>query len=156
MRTQRPGRSGAKVHTLDWVVEAQRLGAGEIVLNCMDSDGVRRGYTSGQLRAVRALCSVPLVASGRRRGGAFQRCSARPTWTAPSPRASSGGKCGSELKRSCAGAGWRCDDGSDRGVEAIDWDKAGGLVPAVVQDARTLRVLMLGMDRARRGRCRAG
>ena len=32
---------------------------------------------------------------------------------------------------------------------AIDWDKAGGLVPAVVQDARTLRVLMLGyMDRA--------
>src|SRR5690606_12221416 len=33
-----------KVRTLDWVVEAQRLGAGEIVLNCMDSDGVRRGY----------------------------------------------------------------------------------------------------------------
>ncbi|TWT21597.1 bifunctional phosphoribosyl-AMP cyclohydrolase/phosphoribosyl-ATP diphosphatase HisIE [Luteimonas wenzhouensis] len=34
-------------------------------------------------------------------------------------------------------------------LEAIDWDKAGGLVPAVVQDARTLRVLMLGyMDRA--------
>ena len=34
-------------------------------------------------------------------------------------------------------------------LAAIDWDKAGGLVPAVVQDARTLRVLMLGyMDRA--------
>ncbi|WP_027071623.1 bifunctional phosphoribosyl-AMP cyclohydrolase/phosphoribosyl-ATP diphosphatase HisIE [Luteimonas sp. J29] len=33
--------------------------------------------------------------------------------------------------------------------ETLDWDKAGGLVPAVVQDARTLRVLMLGyMDRA--------
>ena len=52
------------VRTLDWVVEAQRLGAGEIVLNCMDSDGVRRGYDLEQLRAVRALCTVPLVASG--------------------------------------------------------------------------------------------
>ena len=52
------------IRTLDWVVEAQRLGAGEIVLNCMDSDGVRSGYDLEQLRAVRALCTVPLVASG--------------------------------------------------------------------------------------------
>ena len=50
--------------TLDWVVEAQALGAGEIVLNCMGSDGVRTGYDIEQLRAVRALCKVPLVASG--------------------------------------------------------------------------------------------
>lgn len=50
--------------TLDWVVEAQRRGAGEIVLNCMGSDGVRSGYDIEQLRAVRAECSVPLVASG--------------------------------------------------------------------------------------------
>ena len=52
------------IRTLDWVVEAQRLGAGEIVLNCMDSDGVRRGYDLEQLAAVRRLCGVPLVASG--------------------------------------------------------------------------------------------
>ena len=52
------------IRTLDWVVEAQRLGAGEIVLNCMDSDGVRRGYDVEQLTAARALCAVPLVASG--------------------------------------------------------------------------------------------
>ena len=54
-----PGR-----RTLDWVVEAQRLGAGEIVLNCMDSDGVRHGYDIEQLKAARAACDVPLVASG--------------------------------------------------------------------------------------------
>ena len=54
-----PGR-----RTLDWVVEAQRLGAGEIVLNCMGSDGARAGYDIEQLRAVRAVCAVPLVASG--------------------------------------------------------------------------------------------
>ncbi|MGO1719416.1 MAG: imidazole glycerol phosphate synthase subunit HisF [Luteimonas sp.] len=52
------------VRTLDWVVEAQRLGAGEIVLNCMGSDGVRRGYDIEQLKAVREACDVPLVASG--------------------------------------------------------------------------------------------
>ncbi len=50
--------------TLDWVREAQALGAGEIVLNCMDSDGVRKGYDLEQLKAVRAICHVPLVASG--------------------------------------------------------------------------------------------
>ena len=52
------------IRTLDWVVEAQRLGAGEIVLNCMDSDGVRKGYDIAQLRQARALCAVPLIASG--------------------------------------------------------------------------------------------
>jgi cyclase len=54
-----PGR-----RTLDWLVEAQRLGAGEIVLNCMGSDGVRGGYDIEQLQAVRPHCAVPLVASG--------------------------------------------------------------------------------------------
>jgi cyclase len=50
--------------TLDWVREAQERGAGEIVLNCMRSDGVRQGYDLEQLSAVRAVCHVPLVASG--------------------------------------------------------------------------------------------
>jgi len=50
--------------TLDWIGEAQRRGAGEIVLNCMGSDGVRAGYDILQLRAARAVCRVPLVASG--------------------------------------------------------------------------------------------
>jgi len=54
----------ASRRTLDWVTEAVRRGAGEIVLNCMASDGVRQGYDIAQLRAVRAICPVPLVASG--------------------------------------------------------------------------------------------
>ena len=54
----------AQRRTLDWVLEAQRRGAGEIVLNCMGSDGVRQGYDIAQLSAVRSLCRVPLVASG--------------------------------------------------------------------------------------------
>jgi imidazole glycerol-phosphate synthase subunit HisF len=50
--------------TLAWVREAQDRGAGELVLNCMASDGVRQGYDLPQLAAVRAICQVPLVASG--------------------------------------------------------------------------------------------
>jgi imidazole glycerol-phosphate synthase subunit HisF len=55
---------GAGRRTLDWIVEAQGLGAGEIVLNCMDEDGVRRGYDLEQLSAARAVLTIPLVASG--------------------------------------------------------------------------------------------
>jgi len=50
--------------TLDWLHEAQQLGAGEIVLNCMGSDGARAGYDIEQLKAARAICQVPLIASG--------------------------------------------------------------------------------------------
>ncbi|HUX73943.1 MAG TPA: HisA/HisF-related TIM barrel protein [Steroidobacteraceae bacterium] len=50
--------------TLEWLREAVERGAGEIVLNCMASDGVRRGYDIAQLSAARAVCTVPLIASG--------------------------------------------------------------------------------------------
>ncbi len=50
--------------TLDWVGEVQDRGAGEIVLNCMNQDGVRRGYDCAQLAAVRSVCDIPLIASG--------------------------------------------------------------------------------------------
>ena len=60
-----PSRTRALARrTLAWIVEAQDRGAGEIVLNCMGSDGVRSGYDIEQLIAARALCRVPLVASG--------------------------------------------------------------------------------------------
>lgn len=50
--------------TLDWVEEVQERGAGEIVLNCMQNDGVRKGYDIQQLKAVHAITKVSLVASG--------------------------------------------------------------------------------------------
>ena len=58
-RTRESGRE-----VLAWVREIQERGGGEIVLNCMGSDGVRSGYDVEQLRAVREICQVPLVASG--------------------------------------------------------------------------------------------
>src|ERR1700744_1202612 len=50
--------------TLDWVLEATKRGAGEIVLNCMNQDGMRKGYDCALLRAVRDKITVPLIASG--------------------------------------------------------------------------------------------
>ena len=50
--------------TMSWAVEGVALGAGEIVLNCMDRDGVRGGYDLDQLRMLIAAVDVPVVASG--------------------------------------------------------------------------------------------
>jgi len=50
--------------TLDWVREATDRGAGEIVLNCMNQDGVRNGYDIPHTRAVIDAVTVPVIASG--------------------------------------------------------------------------------------------
>jgi cyclase len=60
-----PSRTqAAQRKTLEWVREVEHRGAGEIVLNCMNQDGVRKGYDVVQLSAVRAATQVPLIASG--------------------------------------------------------------------------------------------
>ena len=50
--------------TPEWVTEVQKRGAGEIVLNMMNQDGMRNGYDLEQLKLIRGLCRVPLIASG--------------------------------------------------------------------------------------------
>jgi cyclase len=50
--------------TMDWMQEVCRRGAGEIVLNCMGSDGTREGFDVEQLSVAREVVSVPLIASG--------------------------------------------------------------------------------------------
>jgi cyclase len=50
--------------TFDWITKVVSLGAGEIVLNCMNQDGVRQGYDIEQLTQARQACNVPLIASG--------------------------------------------------------------------------------------------
>ena len=56
--------TAAERRTIDWIVEAQGRGIGEVVLNCMNQDGVRKGYDTEQLASVRNQCLVPLIASG--------------------------------------------------------------------------------------------
>lgn len=54
----------SKRRTMEWAKTVQSLGAGEIVLNCMDTDGVREGYDIPQLRELRQQVTIPIIASG--------------------------------------------------------------------------------------------
>jgi len=51
-------------NTLDWAREVMNRGAGEIVLNCMNQDGVRKGYDLIQTRRLAEAVSIPVIASG--------------------------------------------------------------------------------------------
>lgn len=54
----------SKRDTIAWAQEAERRGAGEIVLNCMNNDGVKRGYDLAQLSLIRDAVGIPVIASG--------------------------------------------------------------------------------------------
>jgi len=62
--TTHGGREGTDIDALAWVEKACELGVGEILLNSMDADGTRAGYDIGMITAVRAISTVPLIASG--------------------------------------------------------------------------------------------
>ena len=58
------GRVAMPVDLLDWVVEVERRGAGEICLNSIDTDGVRGGFDIEMLKAVCSRVKIPVIASG--------------------------------------------------------------------------------------------
>lgn len=60
----RGGREDTGMDALEWIRRGLELGAGEIVLNSIDTDGVKRGFDVEMLSAVCALADVPVVASG--------------------------------------------------------------------------------------------
>lgn len=58
------GRLNTGIRVMDWVKQAQDLGAGEIVLNVMNADGTKEGYDVEMTAAVSDAVRVPVVASG--------------------------------------------------------------------------------------------
>lgn len=62
--TTHGGRTSTGIDALEWIERAIGLGIGEILLNSMDMDGTRAGYDLEMIRAVRAISSVPVIASG--------------------------------------------------------------------------------------------
>jgi cyclase len=58
------GRVGTGIRVLDWVKQAEGLGAGEIVLNVMNADGTTAGYDIEMTAAVSDAVKIPVVASG--------------------------------------------------------------------------------------------
>jgi cyclase len=62
--TTHGGRQGTGIDAVEWSARGQELGVGEILLNSMDADGTKAGYDIEMIRAVRAVVTVPVVASG--------------------------------------------------------------------------------------------
>ena len=58
------GRVATELDARDWAVKAVSLGAGEIVLNAIDTDGMRNGYEINLTRMISEAVSVPVIASG--------------------------------------------------------------------------------------------
>lgn len=58
------GRTGTGIRVMDWVKQAEQLGAGEIVLNVMNTDGTKSGYDLEMTQAVSDAVKIPVVASG--------------------------------------------------------------------------------------------
>jgi cyclase len=62
--TTHGGRRGTGIDAIEWCRRGAELGAGEILLNSMDADGTKDGYDLEMLRQVRAVVTVPVIASG--------------------------------------------------------------------------------------------
>ncbi|MCD8327631.1 MAG: imidazole glycerol phosphate synthase subunit HisF [Ruminococcus sp.] len=58
------GRIDMKLDLIDWVKQIEQLGAGEICLNSIDTDGVRGGFDLPMLKAVVNAVKIPVIASG--------------------------------------------------------------------------------------------
>lgn len=58
------GRTDTEWDALEWAKEAERLGAGEIVLNSIDADGMKNGYELNVTKMISDAVSIPVVASG--------------------------------------------------------------------------------------------
>ena len=58
------GRKPTGIHAVEWAAEAERRGAGEIMLTSMDRDGTCEGYDLALLRAVSSATNIPIIASG--------------------------------------------------------------------------------------------
>ena len=58
------GREDTGIDAMDWAVQGVKNGAGEIVLNSIDTDGVKRGFDMEMLQELTSRVQVPVIASG--------------------------------------------------------------------------------------------
>lgn len=58
------GRKECSMEVLDWALQGESLGAGEIVLNCINTDGVKNGYEIDLTRKISESVKIPVIASG--------------------------------------------------------------------------------------------
>lgn len=58
------GRENTGMEAIDWITRCVNAGAGEVVVNSIDTDGVKGGFDTELLQAVLAAVDVPVIASG--------------------------------------------------------------------------------------------
>lgn len=58
------GRENSEMNVIDWAKEGVSLGAGEILLTCIDTEGTRKGYDTELIRQLSCEVNVPVIASG--------------------------------------------------------------------------------------------
>lgn len=58
------GREDTGIEAIGWIKECVERGAGEVVINSIDTDGVKKGFDLEMLKAVRKAVNVPVIASG--------------------------------------------------------------------------------------------
>lgn len=58
------GREDTGMEAISWIKKCVELGAGEVVVNSIDTDGVKQGFDTEMLRAVCGAVNVPVIASG--------------------------------------------------------------------------------------------
>jgi imidazole glycerol-phosphate synthase subunit HisF len=58
------GRTNTSIDALEWAVQAEAMGAGEILLTSMDGDGTLEGYDVSLTRAISEAVKIPVIASG--------------------------------------------------------------------------------------------
>ena len=58
------GRENTGIEAVEWIKHCTEMGAGEVVLNSIDTDGVKNGFDIEMLEAVSNAVSVPVIASG--------------------------------------------------------------------------------------------
>lgn len=58
------GRESTGMEAIKWITDCVNMGAGEVVVNSIDTDGVKNGFDIEMLKAVRSAVNVPVIASG--------------------------------------------------------------------------------------------
>ncbi len=58
------GRIDMGIDAVEWAIQAEKLGAGEILLTSMDCDGTKGGYDIGLTKAISSVVNIPVIASG--------------------------------------------------------------------------------------------
>jgi cyclase len=62
------GKEKTKLNPLDWAREVERRGAGEILINSIDNDGVMNGYDFNLIKIISSCVNIPIVAAGGAKG----------------------------------------------------------------------------------------